>query len=190
MYIWDMMYITCDTTHIFTWHDSYMCVAWLYTSDMTHIYTWHDSHYLWHDSYMYVTWLIFVCDMAVNMWHDPHIHVTWLTLLVTSLWNGWLYKCHDPYYIWHVPYYWWHVSYMHVTRHMYVRNVNLIIYDMPHSTCDMTHMCMWHDSFIKFAWLLPLHGCPPSAHPNHSLFSTLSDFTTSKSQELWERSNI
>jgi len=62
---------TCDMTLWHTWHDSLICVTWLFDiCDTTH---W----YMWHDSLTYVTWLIDTCDMTPGyVWHDLVICVT------------------------------------------------------------------------------------------------------------------
>jgi len=56
---------TCDMTHSYLWHDSFVCVTWLIRMcDMTH-------SYLWHDSFVSVTWLIHICDVIAAR-SDPH----------------------------------------------------------------------------------------------------------------------
>jgi len=66
---------TCDMTHVYVWHDSFIRVTWLIglkTSSTPH------SH-VWHDSLTYVTWLIHTCDMTHSyVWHESFIRVTWL----------------------------------------------------------------------------------------------------------------
>jgi len=48
---------TCDISHSYVWHDSFICVTWLI--------------HMWHDSFICVTWLF-------HMWHDSFIRVTYL----------------------------------------------------------------------------------------------------------------
>ena len=72
---WAMSHIwlihMCNTTHSYTWHDSFTCVKRLILESChtTHSHTWHDSF----------TWLIHECDMTYSyVWHDSFICVTWL----------------------------------------------------------------------------------------------------------------
>jgi len=66
---------TCDMTHLYMWHDSFIHVTWLiYTCDMTHLY-------MWHDSFLYVTWLI----------HRPNMtQLTCVTWLNWHMWRDWM----------------------------------------------------------------------------------------------------
>jgi len=92
---WIITHIVCDMTHVFMWHDPFMCVTWLmYLCDMNHLRVWHDSciyvtwpiyvcdmnHVIvWRDSFMCVLWIMYLCDMNHScVWHDSCIYVTWL----------------------------------------------------------------------------------------------------------------
>jgi len=119
---------TCDMTHVYVWHDSFIHVTWLiHMCDMTH-------SYMWHDSYVCVTWIIRTCDMThACAWHDGCICVPWLTHIgemtysnmrldlfihVTSL----IRTCDMPHsYMWHdscirVHSYWRNDLFTHVWR--------------------------------------------------------------------------
>ena len=64
----------CDMTHLYVWHDSFICVTWLiHMCDMTH-------SFVWHDSFICVTWLIHACL-------ESFICVTWLMLCVCVTWR-------------------------------------------------------------------------------------------------------
>jgi len=55
----------CDMTHSYVWHDSFVCVAWLFhTCDVTH---W----YMCRDSLICVPWLIHMCDV-IHMCFEGH----------------------------------------------------------------------------------------------------------------------
>ena len=74
----DMTHYVCEMTHLYVWHDSFICVTWfIHMCDMTHSYVWHDALRMWHDSFICVTWLIHMCDMTHSyVWHDSFICVT------------------------------------------------------------------------------------------------------------------
>ena len=78
-------------SHLYTRHDSFICVTWLihmccmtiHVCDMTHSYVWRDSSVS-----MYVpaptvgqwckSWLVHLCDMThSHVWHDALMCVTW-----------------------------------------------------------------------------------------------------------------
>ena len=77
----------CGMTHLYLWHDSFICVTWLIRMcDMTHLY-------VWHYSFRCVTWLIYMCDMTHSyVWHDPFICVIWHIHMCETTHS---YVCHD-----------------------------------------------------------------------------------------------
>ena len=55
---------SCDMTHSYVWHDSFICVTWLiHLCDMTH-------SYVWHGSFICVAWLIHTCDESPPVRHE------------------------------------------------------------------------------------------------------------------------
>ena len=68
----------CDMTHSYVWHDSFICVTWLFhMCDMT-------CSYVWHDSLIGMTWLILMCDMTdrydgIVMVSISHVSHTWMS---------------------------------------------------------------------------------------------------------------
>jgi len=111
--------------------------------DMTH-------SYVWHDSFIRVTWLIRTCDTThsspkvaaseglwlIHMCVMAHGCVTKLiqTCDVTWLVDIWATKVGGK-----LRFYDW---FQFVTR----------LIDM----CDMTHACVWHDSWVRETWLVEM----------------------------------
>jgi len=83
---------------------------------------------------MYVTWLIDICDMThMCMWHDSSVYVRSCAPApdtIISVCVGIV---------------------LNVLRYMDIYVTWLI------HVCDMTHICMWHDSSIYVTWLI--HIC-------------------------------
>jgi len=80
---------TCDVTHSYVWHDSFVHVIRLiYMRDMMH-------SYVWHNSFLCVSWFF---DMRVMtrsyMWHHPFMYVPWLIHLCATTHS---YVCHDSF---------------------------------------------------------------------------------------------
>jgi len=69
-----MTMLLCGETHLYVWHDSFICVTWLnQMHNMTCSYVWHHS-YVWHASFICVTWLIHMRDINyLYVWHDSFI---------------------------------------------------------------------------------------------------------------------
>jgi len=85
-------YVWCDITHLYEWHDSFICdVSPSFKCDMTHsCVTW--LIHMWHDSFVWVTWLIHMWRLSlIQVWHDSficdmtHSYVTWLLQTMTSV---------------------------------------------------------------------------------------------------------
>jgi len=133
---------TCDMTHSYVWHDSFICVTGLiHMCDMTH-------SYVWHDSFICVTCLIYMRNMPWSyVWHvsficvacRSHTRDTPQTTCV-SLWVWWA----DATWLIHVC----------DTTHSYVWHDSFICVTWPIHTRDMTHSYTWHDSFIYLTWLI------------------------------------
>jgi len=127
---------TCDMTHSFFWHDTFIFVTYP-CSDMWYDHVWHDSliyvtrliHFLWHD--------VFISAMCpcLDVWHD---HVWRDSLIcVTPLINL---RDMTLLYLWHVT---WCVVWLCVTWLTHTC-------DMTHyNLCDMTHLYFWHVSNIN-----------------------------------------
>ena len=108
---WCMWRVTCSYTHSYTWHDSWMCAAWLsHIHDVTPWCMWHDSFiivcdmthsHIWHDAWIYVTW----CNMTPwYMWHHTSMYVARLIHIYDiTHWFMWDDSCMwDDYYIYSV----------------------------------------------------------------------------------------
>jgi len=130
-FVWHM-------THLYVWHDSFICVTWLiHVCDMTHSYVWRDSFIcvlvlsaIWileFGDLMCVRMCVMsnhMCDMTHSyVSHDSFICVTWL-IHVCDMTRSYV----------------WHDSFICVTWLIHV--------------CDMTHSCVWHDSFVCVTWLI------------------------------------
>ena len=63
-----------DMTHLYVWHDSFICVTRLIHTHRRCL-----CLQVWRDSFICVTCLIRMCDMThLYVWHDSFICVTWL----------------------------------------------------------------------------------------------------------------
>jgi len=131
----------CDTTHLFVWHDLFMSVTWLIrvwrgsfmcvlslvrVRDTPSLYT---PSYVWLESFMCMTCLIQIRGMPHSCaWHAPLIPARHASFVCLT----WLIRmCDMPNaYVWNAP---WHV-------YMY----------------DMTHLYMWHVSFICVTLLIDM----------------------------------
>jgi len=103
---------TCDMTHSYVWHDSFLRVTWLiHTCDMIHSHVWHDApikidnntqitlreeagcevaqypQQTWHDAHICVPWLIHMCDI-----HEPIFFLLSSLTEGTRLKNIWISK--------------------------------------------------------------------------------------------------
>ena len=151
-----------------------LCVTWLIPmcdSDMIHFYIWPDSFLCVRemcerdDLFLYVTWLIPMWDMTrlnhaenaveiregihecvmsyIWMWVMSHIWMCYVTHINAS--------CHIG--VSHIPH-------MNESWHRYKIssrgkwNWNSGGPSWRNSTCDMTHCCVWHDSFLCGTWLI------------------------------------
>jgi len=137
--------LLCDMTHSYVWHDSASEIYWTWLidvcdidvcdieplRDMTHPCVWHDSS-IWHDPFMrvtsliYATWLIHACEMTHScVWHDSTI-------------------VRDPCDM--TPSCVQHDSFMRVT---WLNVVTWLLHACDKTQRrDMTHLCVWNDSFI------------------------------------------
>jgi len=158
---------TCDITHSYAWHDSFICVTWIICMcdwriqmcDMTHSSVWHvviklpvraawipsDSihecdmthSYLWYDEFIRVTWLIHTCDLTLS-------------------------------YVWHVPFLWvtCHDKATSPSCSIFIRMHSCMRHDLflrvkwPIPMCAMTHSYVWNASIICVR--LPIHACDMS----------------------------
>jgi len=110
--------ITYKMTHLYVWHDSFICVTWLiHMCDMTHSHVWHDSS---------IT--------HMNVWHDSSIHHTHMN-------QRWRTQCHE----W-VTCDMTHSSITHIwmrDEEPSIMNESCLTYEWVTS-----HMNVRHDSFI------------------------------------------
>jgi len=124
----------CDMTHLYVRQPIYMC-------SMT-------RSCVWHDSFICATRLIHLCDPTHSRaWHDSFMCVIWLihvrtwlvcVCVVTNSCTGT--KC------------------MHISKYnMVVRTTSKKIIALAMwclHLCDMTHVCVWHHSFICLTCLI------------------------------------
>jgi len=137
---------TCDLTHSYVWHDSFICVTWLVrkcdilirTCDMTH-------SYVWHDSFVCVTWLIHMCDLTHSyVWHDSFVCVTWLDRMFDMIYS----------YVWHDSFV-CDMTHLYVWPDSFVRATWLIrMCDMTNSTHSRHGIETW--PIYCVTWLIPL----------------------------------
>ena len=88
--------------------------------------------YVWHDSYIGVTW-------NIHMWDMMHSYVRHDAFM-------WFHICDMTH--WYV----WHHSFECVACYIHMCN-------MTHSYVLATSFCVWHDSFIRVTWEMPLETC-------------------------------
>jgi len=135
----------CDMTHLYacntSWHDSFICLAWLIYMhvihrDMTHSYVWHDSS---------------IC--TYTSWHDPLICVTWLMYMHDSM--TWLTDARSGS---SLSMYWLNVTWL---IHMFDMTHPYMWLDSQIRIQGLRSQCtdsMWHDSFIRVTWLMYMHA--------------------------------
>ena len=114
----------CDMTHLYVWHDSFMCVTWLIDiCDMTH-------SYVWHDSFICVTWLTHMCDMT----HSYVWHVAFLCDMAYS-------------YVWHDSFICvtWLIHMCDMKNHMHIVAQGVLCVSMCDMTYAVTNIYVWHD---------------------------------------------
>ena len=136
----------CDMTHLYVWHDPFVCVIGrIHMCDMTHC-DMHDS-YVWLDSMTYVRWHIHQSDTNDPCKRGPKPET--VCMCVTSLmneWYGWVTICV------------WRYSFVHewvtvcVWCHSWMSDMNEWLY-----VCDATHSYVWHDAFMRIAANQPCH---------------------------------
>ena len=138
---------TCDMTHLYVWHNFFICVAWLiHSRDMTH------SH-AGHASFICVILLIHVCDMTHSyVCHDSWICVPWLIHMCNMTHS---YVQHDSFIC--VT---WHIHMRDMTTHIYARHESCVcLIWLTHETWltrmrDLTHSYVQHDSLVCVTWLI------------------------------------
>jgi len=191
---------TCDMTHQYVWHDSFICVTWLIQAirpllhwficakwlmpmcDMAHSYMWRDlfrkyDHYSTHsfvrcDWCTCVTWLIHMCDTT----HSGNTTTTALFICAKSP----ILMCDMTHvYVWHDSFLdvTWLIQAIRPLQHSFIYAKWLIL------MCDMTDSYVWHDLFIYMTWLIlairPLrHSFICATWLIHTCDMTHSDSTT------------
>jgi len=134
----------CDKIRLYVQHDSFVSATWLIRiCDTTYSYARHDS-------FIGKTWLIHRCDVTRSyMQRDSYTRATWLFRMRESCGRVT-----------------WHFIYVHsymcihmcafMNVHSYVRHDSFMLaclalacsYMCTSHVCDMTHSCVWDDSFL------------------------------------------
>jgi len=177
-FVLQMCVCVCDVTHSRVWHDAFICVAWL-------IHVWHDSFVcVIRTSFIRVAWLIHVRDMTHPqtkwmylpplcwrtgcVWHDAFMCVVWLI----HVWHDSFVRVKSFIYMFDVTHSCaWHDSSTDkmnvfasfvlkvcacVTWLVHVRGVTHSRVTWLIRTCEISHSCVWRDSFMCVTWLI--HG--------------------------------
>ena len=112
------------------WHDSFMCVTWLFHLGTGHLCSWHErSIYMWHDSWH---------ERSIYMWHD-----SWHERSI---------------YMWHDAFVWMmtHSCETWIFRMGKKHRINMV--NTRKVTCsDVTRSYMGHDWFTRVIW--PMYMC-------------------------------
>jgi len=177
-FVLQMCVCVCDVTHSRVWHDAFICVAWL-------IHVWHDSFVcVIRTSFIRVAWLIHVRDMTHPqtkwmylpplcwrtgcVWHDAFMCVVWLI----HVWHDSFVRVKSFIHMFDVTHSCaWHDSSTDkmnvfasfvlkvcacVTWLVHVRGVTHSRVTWLIRTCEISHSCVWRDSFMCVTWLI--HG--------------------------------
>jgi len=132
---------TCDMTHAYVCHDSFIRLPWLRVDvDMTH-------SQVSHDSFIRVLWLIHTCAMThLYVCHDSFSSGPWLvhTCVMTHS-----YVCHDSFIcvprLLHLLHTLW--------RHVPLFNSFITVTWLTNSR-DTTHSYLWHIQCTRVTWLI------------------------------------
>ena len=136
----------CDVTHLYVWHDSFICVTWLiYMCDMIHLY-------VWHDSFICVTWL--------SGEREGNFERLWQKS--KSFAGRMLQWFIEGIHVWDLTHGLIRLIHTRDMTHLWVWETRLMagnpgaLMDVSHSYVymyDMTHSYVWHDSFIcVYVW--------------------------------------
>ena len=168
--VWTWLHHACKTTPSCVWCGSFRRVIWLIcVCGMTHSCVrrdlcmlkicawrraplntpspvWHMTpSCVWRDSFVCVTWLLHASDMTHScVWHDSFMCDMTTTC---TLW-----RARDTLCV--------HSTHIHETRRTHDRVMSCAcrqIRQEPSSVCDVTHSCVWRDSFMCVTWLI--HVC-------------------------------
>jgi len=154
-----------DMTHSRAGHDSFTRVTWLIhmgslsapVADVTD--AGHTPMCAWRDSFTRVTWLIHMSDMThVHVWRDSCICDTWVPQSPTWFMRATHVRVgHDSFMCVTWLIYMSDMTYSHVTwlLHMWYLSAPVadVIYASNTRAWDMTHSCLWRDSFTWVTWL-------------------------------------
>ena len=157
IYTWDM-------THLYVWHDSFVCVTWLICMcDMAQTLAaegCHRTHQcVRYDSYSCMIWLIYMRDMThLNVGHNSFVRVAWLECcrLPDRVGTGWL-RLVDSLKFW-VSFAENRLTYRALLQKSPIILRSLLIVATPQRThwCVRHESNIWvgHDSYTRGTWLI------------------------------------
>jgi len=140
----------CDVTHSYVWRDSFICVTWLIHMCVTCLIQMCDvTHsYVWRVSFICVMWLIHMCDVShPYVWRDSFICVTWLIHMCACKMKRTMKSA-------------WRREPDQKSRP--ATCVTWLIH-----ICDMTHSCVWHESYCARDMTYMKTGARPEVKTCH-----------------------
>ena len=135
-----------DMTHLYVWHDSFVCVTWLIgICDMTQLYAWHVS-------FVCVTWPVHMRDMT-RSYVDVTLSYVWRASLICVTW---------PFHVCDMNYssVTWHVKYIYTCIYIYTRiYIYYAWHDSVISVTQLLYTCQWrHYGVTTISRLLKIVG--------------------------------
>jgi len=145
----------CDMTYSYVWHDSFICVTWLFF-----IVDCHEEHMgtAGEATEVCVTWRIRMCDMSPSyVRHESSLCMTW----VIPFCDMWIIRMCD-------------MTYSHVWHDFFE---GLIVVKSTWVPLARPQRCVWHAVFVCMKCLLPIyHTNPPYVWHESFLFVTCESF--------------